>query len=96
MSFNIRVDGTFTGEFRKRIPVPKGNPASAPALWACKPPATPEPKTELALAFLPGLKLSAAPPHRNGRSVDEMQDQADKELPDWAKVKRALEGSQKS
>jgi hypothetical protein len=35
MSFSIRVDGTFTDEFRKRIPVPKCNPASAPALWAC-------------------------------------------------------------
>jgi hypothetical protein len=36
MSCSIRVDGTFTDEFRKRIPVPKCNPASAPALWACK------------------------------------------------------------
>lgn len=35
MSFSIRVDGTFTDEFRKRIPVPKCNRASAPALWAC-------------------------------------------------------------
>jgi hypothetical protein len=35
MSVSIRVDGTFTDEFRKRIPVPKRNPASAPALWAC-------------------------------------------------------------
>jgi hypothetical protein len=35
MSFSIRVDGTFTDEFRKRIPVPTCNPASAPALWAC-------------------------------------------------------------
>ena len=35
LSFSIRVDGSFTDEFRKRIPVPKCNPASAPALWAC-------------------------------------------------------------
>ena len=35
MSVSIRVDGTFTDEFRKRIPVPKRNAASAPALWAC-------------------------------------------------------------
>jgi hypothetical protein len=28
------VDGIFTDEFRKLIPVPAHNPASAPALWA--------------------------------------------------------------
>jgi hypothetical protein len=35
MSFSIRVDGTFTDEFRKLIPKPHRNAASAPALWAC-------------------------------------------------------------
>ena len=35
ISFSIRVDGIFTDEFRKRIPVPETNAASAPALWAC-------------------------------------------------------------
>ena len=35
ISFSIRVDGVFTDEFRKRIPVPAGNLAAAPALWAC-------------------------------------------------------------
>ncbi len=35
LSFSIRVDGIFTDEFRKNIPVPACNPASAPALWAC-------------------------------------------------------------
>ena len=34
LSFSIRVDGRFTDEFRKRIPVPGSNPASTPALWA--------------------------------------------------------------
>ena len=35
LSFSIRVDGVFTDEFRRRIPVPAANPASTPALWAC-------------------------------------------------------------
>ncbi len=35
MSFSIRVDGIFSDEFRKSIPVPKDNAASTPALWAC-------------------------------------------------------------
>jgi hypothetical protein len=35
LSFSVRVDGRFTEEFRRRIPVPAFNPASAPALWAC-------------------------------------------------------------
>jgi hypothetical protein len=35
LSFSIRVDGRFTDAFRKRIPTPAYNPASAPALWAC-------------------------------------------------------------
>ena len=35
LSFSIRVDGVFTDEFRKRIPVPAFNRASTPALWAC-------------------------------------------------------------
>ncbi|HEV2915344.1 MAG TPA: hypothetical protein VGX92_18840 [Pyrinomonadaceae bacterium] len=35
LSFSIRVDGVFSDEFRKRIPVPACNPASTPALWAC-------------------------------------------------------------
>jgi hypothetical protein len=35
ISFSIRVDGIFTDEFRKRIPIPDRNLASAPALWAC-------------------------------------------------------------
>ena len=35
LSFSIRVDGVFADDFRKRIPVPTHNPASAPALWAC-------------------------------------------------------------
>lgn len=35
LSFSIRVDGRFTDEFRKRIPVPASNLASTPALWAC-------------------------------------------------------------
>lgn len=34
LAFSIRVDGIFTDEFRRRIPVPATNPASAPALWA--------------------------------------------------------------
>ncbi len=35
LSFSIRVDGLFTDEFKRRIPVPAYNPASTPALWAC-------------------------------------------------------------
>ncbi|HEV2915343.1 MAG TPA: hypothetical protein VGX92_18835 [Pyrinomonadaceae bacterium] len=35
LSFSIRVDGIFSDEFRKRIPVPACNLASTPALWAC-------------------------------------------------------------
>jgi hypothetical protein len=35
LSFSIRVDGHFTEEFRRLIPRPRLNPASAPALWAC-------------------------------------------------------------
>jgi hypothetical protein len=35
LSFSIRVDGKFTDEFRKKIPIPQYNPASTPALWAC-------------------------------------------------------------
>ena len=35
LSFSIRVDGLFTDEFKRRIPVPADNPASRPALWAC-------------------------------------------------------------
>ena len=34
LSFSIRVDGRFTEEFRRRIPKPPYNLASAPALWA--------------------------------------------------------------
>ena len=34
-SFSVRVDGRFTEEFRRLIPTPPFNPASAPALWAC-------------------------------------------------------------
>jgi len=34
LSFSIRVDGRFTGEFRRLIPDAAGNPASAPSLWA--------------------------------------------------------------
>ena len=34
LSFSIRVDGTFTDDFRKRIPQPEFNAASTPALWA--------------------------------------------------------------
>ena len=35
LSFSIRVDGRFNEEFRRMIPTPAVNPASAPALWAC-------------------------------------------------------------
>ena len=34
LTFSIRVDGSFTDEFRKRIPTPAENRASTPALWA--------------------------------------------------------------
>jgi hypothetical protein len=34
LSFSIRVDGRFTEEFRRQIPFPAENRASAPALWA--------------------------------------------------------------
>lgn len=34
LSFSIRVDGKFTDEFRKKIPVPKINIASTPSYWA--------------------------------------------------------------
>ncbi len=35
LSFSVRVDGRFNEEFRRQIPRPAVNPASAPALWAC-------------------------------------------------------------
>jgi hypothetical protein len=35
LSFSIRVDGTFTDEFKRLIPKPEYNPASTPAFWAC-------------------------------------------------------------
>ena len=35
LSFSLRVDGIFTGEFRESIPKPSFNRASTPALWAC-------------------------------------------------------------
>ncbi|HEY9283761.1 MAG TPA: hypothetical protein VIP46_09935 [Pyrinomonadaceae bacterium] len=34
LTFSIRVDGTFTDDFRKLIPRPPANAASTPALWA--------------------------------------------------------------
>ena len=34
LSFSIRVDGRFTDEFRRLIPFPEENRASAPAVWA--------------------------------------------------------------
>lgn len=34
LSFSIRVDGRFTDDFLRRVPVSALNPASAPALWA--------------------------------------------------------------
>ena len=37
LSFSVRVDGRFTDEFRRLIPTPAVNPASAPALWAAGP-----------------------------------------------------------
>ena len=35
LSFSVRVDGRFTDDFRKAVPVPARNLASTPALWAC-------------------------------------------------------------
>lgn len=35
LSFSVRIDGTFTEEFRAKIPQPEFNAASTPALWAC-------------------------------------------------------------
>jgi hypothetical protein len=35
LTFSIRVDGTFTDEFRKLIPTHADNLAATPALWAC-------------------------------------------------------------
>jgi hypothetical protein len=35
LTFSVRVDGHFTPEFRRQIPRPRVNPASAPSLWAC-------------------------------------------------------------
>jgi hypothetical protein len=35
LTFSIRVDGIFTDEFRRQIPLPAINRASTPALWAC-------------------------------------------------------------
>jgi hypothetical protein len=34
LSFSIRVDGVFSPDFRKKIPIPSGNIAATPALWA--------------------------------------------------------------
>ena len=34
LTFSIRVDGVFHDDFRRRIPQPERNQASAPALWA--------------------------------------------------------------
>jgi hypothetical protein len=34
LSLSVRVDGVFDDEFRRRIPAPPYNAASAPALWA--------------------------------------------------------------
>jgi hypothetical protein len=35
LAISIRVDGQFSDEFKKRIPVPEYNLASTPSLWAC-------------------------------------------------------------
>lgn len=51
LSVSIRVDGVFTDEFRKQIPVPAYNIASTPSLWACtsgKPRAVPAAKASVA------------------------------------------------
>jgi hypothetical protein len=38
LTFSIRVDGSFTDEFRQRIPTPPaGNRAATSALWASLP-----------------------------------------------------------
>ena len=37
LTFSVRVDGRFNDEFRRLIPWPAVNPASAPALWAAGP-----------------------------------------------------------
>ena len=34
LSFSVRVDGVFSPDFRKQIPIPSKNLASTPALWA--------------------------------------------------------------
>jgi hypothetical protein len=34
LSFSVRIDGTFTDEFRSQIPRPQLNAASTPSLWA--------------------------------------------------------------
>ena len=34
LTFSMRVDGVFSDELRKHIPVPAVNPASTPSLWA--------------------------------------------------------------
>lgn len=34
LTFSIRVDGVFTDEFRRQIPLPQFNRASTPSLWA--------------------------------------------------------------
>lgn len=36
LAFSIRVDGKFTDEFRRQIPVPPINPASTPSYWAAQ------------------------------------------------------------
>ena len=36
LSFSIRVDGIFSREFRKSIPMPSTNLASTPSLWAAQ------------------------------------------------------------
>jgi hypothetical protein len=35
LTFSIRVDGIFNGEFRRSIPRPEFNAACTPSLWAC-------------------------------------------------------------
>ena len=35
LSFSIRIDGRFRDELTRTIPIPRCNPASRPALWAC-------------------------------------------------------------
>ena len=36
LSFSVRIDGVFTDALRAAIPMPRVNPASAAALWACR------------------------------------------------------------